>query len=321
MLFRGQFFHNAFVAALAALNLPLAASSLVSVNASAPAPVPQVGPLHMGSSTAGIAPNGDTLSVNNQSLVRNGQPWVPVAGEFHYSRYPAEQWLPELLKMKAAGVDVVSTYVIWIFHEEVQNQTLWSERYNVTRFVETAAEAGLSVIARIGPWVHAETRNGGIPDWVIEQSDKVRSNDPKYLAFVKTFWTDLAGRMTGSLFKNGGPIIGLQIENEYSATGSGQGAAHIATLKALAISLGFDLPLYTFTGWQNTQYPPYEFVPVFGGYQDQPWDTILTDEPPSETYSFRFFSECSPCISSTIMGMDWNVSKWKSMLISALPNA
>lgn len=233
-----------------------------------------------------------TLIVNNQSLMLNGNPWVPVAGEFHYSRYPADDWLPELLKMKAAGVDIISTYIIWIHHELIQNDFVFFDNLNVTRFIETATEAGLSVIARLGPYVHAEARNGVLPDWVITQSAKIRSNDPIYLSFVTSLWTEVAERINDSIFKHGGLILGVQLGNEYSLDGSGQGAAHIPTRKSLAISLGFDMPLYTCTGWQNTHYPAHQVVPVFGGYQDSPWDTTLEDEPPNETYSFRFFSKC-----------------------------
>jgi hypothetical protein len=211
-------------------------------------------------------------------------------GEFHYSRYPADQWLPELLKMKAAGVDIVSSYIIWIHHQEVQNNTIFSGNKNITRFLQAATDAGLSVVARLGPYVHAEVRNGGLPDWVLAKSARIRSNDPIYMGFVTSFWTKIAQRINGSIFKHGGPIIGVQLENEYNLGSTGQGAAHIARLKVLAISLGLHVPLYTCTGWQGAHYPADQVVPVFGGYQDAPWDTTLEDEPPNETYSFCFFS-------------------------------
>ncbi|OBT74302.1 hypothetical protein VF21_06898 [Pseudogymnoascus sp. 05NY08] len=285
MLLQHRILRYALLAALAAPNLSHASSGLVSVDASSRTLTPQTGQLQMGSAAANVAPNGDTFAVNNQSLVSNGKPWVPVAGEFHYSRYPAEQWLPELLKMKAAGVDVISTYVIWIHHEEVENQFDFSGNRNITRFIETATEAGFQVIARLGPWVQAEVRNGGLPDWL--------------------FWTEIADRINGAIFKHGGSIFGVQLENEYKQNGSGQGAAHIATLKALAISLGLDVPLYTCTGWENTFYPPNEVVPVFGGYQDAPWDVIVEDEPPNETFSFRYVSRASGSDSDNGLGVKY----------------
>lgn len=259
-------------------------------DASAPAPAPETGVLQMGSSAAGTAPSGRTLTVNSQYFVLDGQPWLPVAGEFHYSRYPASLWETELLKMKAAGAQVVSAYVIWIHHQEIQGRFDFTGDRDLRRFVQLCGQHGLQAIVRIGPWVHAEVRNGGLPDWVLAQSTKTRSNDPVYMGFVTSFWSQVAGRISDLIWKAGGPVIGVQLENEYHSGGSGQGAAHIATLKSLAISLGLDVPLYTVTGWQGSLYPAYQVVPCFGGYQDAPWDTTLNNEPPNETYSFRFFS-------------------------------
>ena len=290
-LSRRSFLLSSAAIAVAPAIARAATSAPAFVDASAPTPTPQTGVLQLGSAASTTARSGQTLTVDSQSLILNGQRWLPVAGEFHYTRYPADQWLPELLKMKAAGVDTVSTYIIWIHHEEVQNQFVFSGDHDLARFIDTCAQAGLKVIARLGPYVHAEVRNGGIPDWVIAQSTKIRSNDPVYLSFVTSFWTQVADRIASRIWKSGGPIIAVQLENEYNLYGTGADAvAHITTLKQLAISLGFDMPLYTVTGWQDTAYPADQVVPVFAGYQDMPWGTALTDMPPSETYSFRFFS-------------------------------
>lgn len=222
--------------------------------------------------------------MNSQYLVLDGKPWLPVSGEFHYSRCPSSRWETELRKMRAAGVQAVSTYVIWIHHEEVQGQSDFSGDRDIHRFVQLCGELGLSVVLRLGPWVHAEVRNGGLPDWVLAQS-RARTDDPAYLSFVTAFWTQLAERVSGQIWKAGGPVIGVQIENEFKGD-----PAHIATLKSLAVSLGLDVPLYTATAWDRARYPGLQVVPVFGGYQDEPWDVVLTDSAPNETYSFRFFS-------------------------------
>lgn len=115
------------------------------------------------------APNGDALGLNARALTLNGKPWLPVAGEFHFSRYPRAQWEDELLKMKAAGVDVVSAYVIWIHHEEIKGRFDWQGERDLRAFAQLCAKHGLYMVARIGPWDHAEVRNGGLPDWVMKQ--------------------------------------------------------------------------------------------------------------------------------------------------------
>ncbi len=95
------------------------------------------------------------------------------------------------------------------------------------------------------------------------------------------------------MWKQGGNVIGVQIENEYNLTGAGQGEAHIRTLKTLALKAGMDVPLYTVTGWDQTVYPSGEVTPVFGSYPDEPWGTSITELPPKETYAFRFDSRVS----------------------------
>ena len=102
-------------------------------------------------------------------------------GEFHFSRYPENEWREELLKMKAGGIDIVSTYVFWIHHEEVEGQFDWSGSRNLRRFIQTCQEVGLKVFVRCGPWDHGEVRNGGFPDWLLKKGWKLRSNDTNYL--------------------------------------------------------------------------------------------------------------------------------------------
>ena len=242
--------------------------------------------LTMGASTN---PDGHSITVNSRYLVRDGRPWLPVMGEFHFSRYPHQYWEEELLKMKAGGVQVISSYVIWIHHEEVQGQFDWSGDRDLREFVRLCAKNGLLVFLRIGPWAHAEARNGGFPDWVQRMPHK-RGNDPQYLAAVDSFYRQISQQVKGQFWKDGGPIIGVQLENEYALQCAGQGAAHILKLKQMALADGFDAPLYTVTGWDGAVFPPREVLPVFGGYSAWPWDDSIQKLPPNEVYAFRFES-------------------------------
>jgi beta-galactosidase len=285
------------IAARGSLTLALAvvlacaaqAQAPLAIDASAPVPAPEQGYLHMGSARA---PNGSVIGVNNQYLTRNGQPWLPVMGEFHYSRSPAASWETELRKMKAAGVDIVASYVIWNHHEERDGQFDWRGQRDLRRFVQLAGKVGLDVVVRVGPWAHAEARYGGIPDWVVNAMP-TRSNDPQYLRQVERLYDQIGKQLRGQLWKQGGPVIGVQLENEYNLRGAGMGDAHIATLKKLALKAGLDVPLYTVTGWDGALYPSGEVTPVFGGYPDAPWANGVTELPPRETYAFRFDSRVS----------------------------
>ncbi len=260
--------------------------STYTIDARSPVSPPETTFLKLGSNQS---PNGSIISANSRYLLRDGTPWLPVMGEFHYSRYPESEWERELLKMKAAGVDIVASYVIWIHHEEVKGHFDWSGQRNLRRFVELAATHGLYAYPRIGPWSHAEVRNGGFPDWLVrEAGDGLRSNDSTYLAYVDRFYGEIAQQLRGLLWKEGGPIIGIQLENEYNQRGPNRGEDHIVTLKRLALKHSFDVPLYTVTGWDNTVVPPAEVIPVFGGYPDMPWDQSTNELPPGEVYAFRF---------------------------------
>lgn len=265
------------------------AGQVLAVDASAPAPEPLSGHIKMGSAAA---PGGHSLGINSQYLTRDGQPWLPVMGEFHYSRCPAASWESELAKMKSAGINVVATYIIWNHHEEKEGRFNWSGNRDLRRFIQLAHKAGLEVWIRVGPWSHAEVRYGGIPDWVVD-SMPTRQDDAQYLKFVDRFYREIAHQVDGLLWKQGGPVIGAQIENEYNLAGPGRGAAHIATLKGMAVKAGIDVPFYTVTGWDQTLYPSGEVVPVFGGYQDEPWATSTQELPPKETYAFRFDTRVS----------------------------
>jgi beta-galactosidase len=261
-------------------------SAPVEVDARLP-PEPFLLPLlPMGTATN---PDGHSITANSRYLMRDGKPWLPVMGEFHFSRYPHQYWEEELLKMKAGGIQIISSYVIWIHHEEVQGQFDWSGDRDLREFVRLCAKHELLVFVRIGPWAHAEVRNGGFPDWVQRMPHK-RSNDLQYLAALDSFYRQIAQQLKGQFWKDGGPVVGVQLENEYALQGPSQGAAHILKLKQMAVSDGFDVPLYTVTGWDGAVFPPHEVLPVFGGYTDWPWDDSIQKLPANEVYAFRFES-------------------------------
>lgn len=248
----------------------------------APAAVPNAAGFEMG---ANRNPAGDTLTVDSRSLRLNGQPWTPVMGEFHYTRYPENEWRDELLKMKAGGIDIVATYVFWIHHEEIEGQWNWSGNHDLHHFVELANEAGLKVIVRCGPWCHGEVRNGGVPDWAIAKGWKIRTDDPRYLSHVKIIYGQIAAQLAGLLWKDGGPVIGIQLENEYSGP-----AEHLLHLKQIARDAGLDVPVYTRTGWPalTTPMPFGKILPLYGAYAEGFWDRETTSMPGHYWSVFHF---------------------------------
>jgi len=255
--------------------------TLITFDASLPIPTVHALPMKMG----GSSPNGHELGLNDRYLTLDGKPWLPVMGEFHYSRYPEANWEDELLKMKAAGVDIVSTYVIWNHHEEVQGEFDWTGQRNLRHFVALCTKHGLFVFVRIGPYAHGEVRRGGLPDWLVAEGP-VRRNAPDYLNQVRRFYGEISKELRGMLWKEGGSIIGIQLENEYLVHGADAGAAHIAALKQIALDVGLDAPLFTVTGWGNADFPSTEVIPVHGVYPDAFWESSLKELPPSDAYLF-----------------------------------
>ncbi len=231
-----------------------------------------------------------TYSFDNKSLFVNDKRWFPIMGEIHYSRYPEADWKEALLKMKEGGIDIVSSYVIWIHHEEIENQFDWSGCRNLRKFVETIKDCGLSMILRIGPWSHAEVRHGGFPDWLLAKCPNARNtNDDSYFAEVEKFYRAIFEQVKGLLLKDNGPIIGVQIDNEYGHCGglSGkEGELHMKKLEKLARDIGFDVPLYTATGWGGAITAG--MLPVMGGYCEAPWDPRITEIEPSGNYVFTY---------------------------------
>jgi beta-galactosidase len=260
--------------------------NLVTVDASATIAPPEMGYLHMG----GRSVTGHTLQVNSRYLVLDGKPWLPVMGEMHYSRVPEAEWEDEILKMKAAGINIVATYIFWIHHEEIEGTFDWNGRRDLRHFVQLCAKHGMYVWLRPGPWDHGEVRNGGFPDWIAKLPN-TRTNDPVYLHYVDRFFGQIGMQVKGLMFKDGGPIIGAQIENEYGLHGPGRGAEHILKLKQIAEAAGIDPPLFSVTGWPSLDFPPQEVIPVSGGYPDGFWYGSQTEIPPSVTYLFNFNRE------------------------------
>ena len=258
------------------------------------------GHLRMG----GVNPLGEGVGLTNYYLTRNDRPWIGVSGEFHFSRFPLEYWEEELLKIKATGINLISTYFFWNYHESSPGQFNWSGNRNARHFIRLCAECGLDVIVRIGPFGHGECRNGGLPDWLYGQPFEVRTNARGYLAHVERYYQQVGQQLRGLWFKDGGPIVAMQLDNEYGHCGAPwetigrgrevewiprglDGEAHLAQLKRLAHQAGMDAPLVTLTAWGEPNWAPIledESLPVYGGYAYPTW----VDNPgPSDLYCFQ----------------------------------
>lgn len=197
--------------ALCAMTATVMAQQVYELSAPVKEKVIYTGHLKLG----GTRPGGGSIDVNSYYMSMDGKPVIPVMGEFHYSRYPHEQWEEEILKMKAGGINVLPTYIFWSLHEEQEGVFNWSGNLDIRRFFELCKKHDMNVIVRIGPFGHGEIRNGALPDWLFAKPLEVRSNDENYLFYAKRLYEEIAKQLEGLYYKDGGPIIGTQIENEH----------------------------------------------------------------------------------------------------------
>lgn len=233
----------------------------------------------------GANPNGERIDVTNLYFERNNKPWIAVMAEYHFSRAKSSEWYEELCKMKAGGITTVSTYLFWIYHEEIEGEFDFSGDLDIRKFVKDAERAGLDVVIRIGPWAHGECRNGGFPDWLLKKAYKLRDNNSEYMTKTRIWYEKIYEQVKDLFYKDGGNIIGVQLENEFV-----NNAEHLAELKKLAVEIGYDVPIYTVTGWNSAagaKIPVDEVVPVFGGYIEAPWENHTNRLKPSSHYFFN----------------------------------
>ena len=273
-------------------------------------------PLQLG----GANPNADSISVNNDYISINHKPFFPVMGEFHFSRYPHEYWEESILKMKAGGINIIATYVFWILHEPKEGKFDWTGDRNLKAFAALCAKHNMYLVVRVGPYGHGEIRNGAIPDWLYGRPINLRTDDPAYLRIIERYFGEIGAQLKGQLYKDGGSVIGIQLENEYQHAGStwwlnypgskyqytfpysqqslthsntynvekkeqyrDVGIVHMQTLKKLAQAAGLITPLYTATGWGYAAIAEKGSLPVSAAYAFPSWGKL----EPSPFYLFK----------------------------------
>lgn len=227
-------------------------------------------------------PKGESFEVDRYGFVVNGKHQLGVMGEIHYSRVPENDWLTEILKMKAGGITIISTYVFWNHHESEEGKWDWSGNRNLHKFLQACKEAEMPVVLRIGPFCHGEVYQGGIPEWLTDKMKedpkayKNRSLAPGFMAATQRLYSNIYAQASDMLWKNGGPIVGVQIENECRGPW-----AYYMALKDMAVQIGFDVPFYTRTGWPklNGKEEFGKLLPLYGDYADGFWDRTLNDMP------------------------------------------
>ncbi|MEO8820328.1 MAG: beta-galactosidase, partial [Ginsengibacter sp.] len=198
-----------------------------------------------------------TFEIKNGNFLYDGKPTQIHSGEMHFARVPKAYWRQRLEMMKAMGLNTVATYVFWNYQET--SPGLWdfkTDNRNIAEFIKTAQEVGLFVILRPGPYACAEWEFGGYPWWLQKvKSLVIRSYNQPFLDSCKTYINHLAAQVKDLQITHGGPIIMVQVENEFGSYVAQrkdipleEHKKYIAAIKQELLDAGFDVPLFTSDG-------------------------------------------------------------------------
>ncbi|HEY9261403.1 beta-galactosidase family protein [Chitinophaga sp.] len=194
------------------------------------------------------AQNKHSFALSKTDFVLDGKPFQMISGEMHPARIPHEYWRHRIQMAKAMGCNTIAAYVFWNYHEPVKGQFDFSTgNHNIAEFIKIAQEEGMWVLLRPGPYVCAEWEFGGLPPYLLQTPDiKVRCMDPRYIQAVTTYVEHLAAEVKPLLVTNGGPVVMVQIENEYGSYGNDK--EYLNTLKDMWVKNGINVPFYTADG-------------------------------------------------------------------------
>ncbi len=221
----------------------------------------------MAAAGASLLPAAQTQSHRNVQIagpqfVVDGHPLQIISGEMHYPRIPREYWRDRMKKARAMGLNTISTYVFWNLHEPQRGKYDFVGQNDVAAFVRTAQEEGLYVLLRPGPYVCSEWDLGGLPAWLLASPDIVlRSTDAQFMRPAEEYLKRLGQELVPFLATHGGPIIGVQVENEYGSFG--KDAAYMQKVRDAIVAAGFgEVPLFTADGPEQLPFGTLADVPA-----------------------------------------------------------
>ncbi|MEI7986285.1 MAG: glycoside hydrolase family 35 protein [Armatimonadota bacterium] len=189
-----------------------------------------------------------TFTLGTKDFLLDGKPFQVRSGEMHPERIPAQYWRHRIQMTKALGLNTIALYVFWNAHEQTPGKyDFKTGNLDLAKFIRTCQEEGMWVILRPGPYCCGEWDLGGIPPYLLKKPDiKIRSMDPTYIKAVKNYFNELAKVVKPTLVKNGGPVLLVQLENEYGSYSNDRN--YIKWLHDTWISLGIEGPFYTSDG-------------------------------------------------------------------------
>ena len=194
-----------------------------------------------------LVPDGrpHRFELHDRQFFLDGEPTLLVAGEMHFGRVLPEDWEVRLAQAKAMGLNTVSFYLFWNLCEPQEGKFDFTGTTDVRRMLQLCQKHGLWAILRPGPYCCAEVEFGGLPWWTVKHPEvKVRTNDPAYLAWCRRYLTALGRQVADLQVTRGGPLLMVQMENEFGMVGRGDNS-HLRSLEGIFRETGFAVPLFT----------------------------------------------------------------------------
>lgn len=223
----------------------------------------------------------------------DGTPTQIISGAIHYFRVLPELWRDRLEKLALCGFNCVETYMSWNLHEPQEGQFNFTGMLDFVKYIKTAQELGLYVIVRPGPYICAEWDNGGFPYWLMKRPglEWRRMNKP-YLDAVKNYFDQILPMLRELQIDNGGPVIAMQLENEYGSYGHDK--EYIATLKQWYLDAGLTVPLFTGDGageiyLQNGMLPGTPALLTGGSLPQKGFDLLKKYQPDTPPFFIEFW--------------------------------
>jgi beta-galactosidase len=190
---------------------------------------------------------GHSFGVQGEQFMLDGQPFVIRSGEMHYPRVPREYWRDRMKKMRALGLNTLCTYVFWNLHEPQPGKFDFSGNLDLAEYLRTAQQEGLWVLLRPGPYICSEWDFGGFPAWLLADPDiHVRTPDPKFMQPAERYMKRVGREAAGLEIARGGPILAVQVENEYGSFGNDK--VYMEAIRKMIVDAGFKGSLYTADG-------------------------------------------------------------------------
>ncbi len=184
-----------------------------------------------------------TFEIGKKNFLLDGKPFQIRCGELHFARIPKEYWRHRIKMMKALGMNTICAYLFWNYHERTPGVFKWDGEADVAEFCKIAQEEGLWVILRPGPYVCAEWEMGGLPWWLLKNdSIKLRTRDPLFINAAQKYLKEVGRVLAPLQITEGGPIIMVQVENEYGFYGEDSG--YMELMRNAIINAGFNVPLF-----------------------------------------------------------------------------